>query len=319
MERGIGQGKGRGKRPTLGTPSIDDWNIVEMYVEILRLFYVVTEKFSGSLYVTCNTFFKEVMTIKIAIGKLEASDDYNLVLLARGMNKKYDKYWGQVAKINPLLLYANVLDPRYKFEYVRWSLGKYHEKREVESKIVEIKDGMKRLYNWYEKRSMEDGQAPNVIESSRNKVKKGKWRLDLCEAMDSEFLQHMEEETNMVSKSELERYWMEGNEDAKNENFDLLSWWSLNCAKYPILSQMTRDILVIPVSTVASESAFSTGGRVLDPYRTSLSPKMAEALICTQNWLRYPSEISLRDALDEVEELESVVSEALEDSCVTEL
>ncbi|KAH7846214.1 hypothetical protein Vadar_011280 [Vaccinium darrowii] len=82
--------------------------------------------------------------------------------------------------------------------------GKYNEKREVESKIVEIKDGMKRLYNWYEKRSMEDGQAPNVIESSRNKDKKGKRRLDLCEAMDSEFLQHMEEETNMVSKSELE-------------------------------------------------------------------------------------------------------------------
>ncbi|KAH7857966.1 hypothetical protein Vadar_018412 [Vaccinium darrowii] len=83
-------------------------------------------------------------------------------------------------------------------------LGKYYEKREVASKIVEIKDGMKRLYNWYEKRRMEDGQAPNVIESSRNKDKRGKRQLDLCEAMDSEFLQHMEEETNMVSKSELE-------------------------------------------------------------------------------------------------------------------
>ncbi|KAH7848563.1 hypothetical protein Vadar_004511 [Vaccinium darrowii] len=210
MERGIGQGKGRGKRPTLGTPTSDDWNIVEMYVEILRLLYVVTEKFSVSLCVTCNTFFKEVMTIKIAIGKLEASEDVNLVLLARGMNKKYDKYWGHFSKINPLLLYANVLDPHYKFEYVSWSLGKYNEKREVESKIVETKDGMKRLYNWYEKRSMEDGQAPNVIESSRNKDKRGKRRLDLCEAMDSEFLQHMEEETNMVSKSELERDYAAG-------------------------------------------------------------------------------------------------------------
>ncbi|KAG1327774.1 putative transposase [Cocos nucifera] len=49
---------------------------------------------------------------------------------------------------------------------------------------------------------------------------------------------------------------------------------------------MTRDVLVVPVSTVASESAFSTSSKVLDNFRSSPSPKMTEALICTQNWLR---------------------------------
>lgn len=46
------------------------------------------------------------------------------------------------------------------------------------------------------------------------------------------------------------------------------------------------DILAIQVSTVASESAFSTGGRILDPYRTRLSTALVEALICTQDWVR---------------------------------
>ncbi|KAH9669822.1 BED-type domain-containing protein [Citrus sinensis] len=46
------------------------------------------------------------------------------------------------------------------------------------------------------------------------------------------------------------------------------------------------DVIVVPVSTVASESAFSTGGSILDQYRSSLTPDMVEALILTQNWLR---------------------------------
>jgi hypothetical protein len=40
-----------------------------------------------------------------------------------------------------------------------------------------------------------------------------------------------------------------------------------------------------PVSTVASESAFSTSGRILDSFRSCLNPEMVEALIWAQNWL----------------------------------
>lgn len=74
--------------------------------------------------------------------------------------------------------------------------------------------------------------------------------------------------------------------------------------KYPILSQIARDALAMPVSTVASESAFSTGGRILDPLCSSLSPAMVERLVCTQNWLLSTVPISLRQAMDKVEELE---------------
>ncbi|KAH7833190.1 hypothetical protein Vadar_003907 [Vaccinium darrowii] len=166
-------------------------------------------RLSGSLYVTCNTFYKEVTTVKNAIAKMELSDDPKLLLLAKGMHLKFDKYWGKFDKINQMLLYANVLDPHYKFEYVRWSLRKYLTEREVESKVVEIKEGMKKVYNWYEKRTLEheEAEASNV-ETSKNKEKNGKRSLDLSEALDSEFDQHMEEETNMMRWRNLNRrFW----------------------------------------------------------------------------------------------------------------
>jgi len=47
----------------------------------------------------------------------------------------------------------------------------------------------------------------------------------------------------------------------------------------------TGDILAIPASTFASESAFSMGGRVLSPRRSSLHFDTVEALMCLQNWI----------------------------------
>ena len=47
---------------------------------------------------------------------------------------------------------------------------------------------------------------------------------------------------------------------------------------------MAHDILIYPLSTVASESAFSTGRRVLDEYRSRLDPTTMEALVCLHDW-----------------------------------
>jgi hypothetical protein len=48
--------------------------------------------------------------------------------------------------------------------------------------------------------------------------------------------------------------------------FDVLLWWKTNSSRYQVLSKMARDVLAVLVSTVAFESAFSTGGCILDPF-----------------------------------------------------
>ena len=74
-----------------------------------------------------------------------------------------------------------------------------------------------------------------------------------------------------------------------------------------MLSRVVRHVLAIPVSIVASKSAFSTAGRVLDPFQSSLSPFIVETLICGQNWLRPSSApICLCAAMDDVKEFEKL-------------
>lgn len=49
---------------------------------------------------------------------------------------------------------------------------------------------------------------------------------------------------------------------------------------------MARDILAIPMSTVASESTFSAGRRVIEPHRSCLKPETVEMLLCGADWVR---------------------------------
>ncbi|KAA0025878.1 zinc finger BED domain-containing protein RICESLEEPER 4-like [Cucumis melo var. makuwa] len=82
-------------------------------------------------------------------------------------------------------------------------------------------------------------------------------------------------------KTEVARYLDEAR--IEDEYLDLLNWWKMNSSRFKIISQVARDIYDIPISTVPSEFAFSTEGRVLDSFRSSLTPQTAEALICAQN------------------------------------
>ncbi|KAH0722255.1 hypothetical protein KY285_004859 [Solanum tuberosum] len=114
--------------------------------------------------------------------------------------------------------------------------------------------------------------------------------------LQSQWEKHMNKEGFVVKKSDLEIYLKD--DVVKINDFNILSWWKVSSSRYPIVAEIARDILSIPISTIASESAFSTGGQIVDSYRSSLSPKMVEALICTQQWLRSPSkECKLEDIL----------------------
>ncbi|XVF55831.1 hypothetical protein PTKIN_Ptkin06aG0068100 [Pterospermum kingtungense] len=68
-------------------------------------------------------------------------------------------------------------------------------------------------------------------------------------------------------------------------DLNVLHFWKKSAFRYPDLAAMARDILSIPITTVASESTFSVRGKVLDQYHSSLKPDIVEAIVCTKDWL----------------------------------
>ncbi|KAM3220921.1 hypothetical protein P3L10_020189 [Capsicum annuum] len=213
-------------------------------------------------------------------------DDFILTDMAKKMKVKFDKYWGDFSDMNMLLFVAVVLDPRYKMKYVEFLFKKYYNSVEECTKSDKVRDTLARLYAHYK--------------SSISKTS--------CESIGDQTSKYLEKENDVDDKSDLDKYLKDNVEKIKD--FNILSWWKASSEKYPIVSQIARDVLPIATSTVTLESVFSTGGRILDCYRSSLSSKTAEALICGQQWLSSTSkECKIEDLLDEIQKLETIEKE----------
>ncbi|GJY09002.1 zinc finger BED domain-containing protein RICESLEEPER 2 [Tanacetum coccineum] len=78
------------------------------------------------------------------------------------------------------------------------------------------------------------------------------------------------------------------------ENLDILGWWKGRESQFLVLAAMARDLLLVQVSTVAYESAFSVSGMVISPRRTKLTPTLVEVCIC------------LKDHLDSMERIQHI-------------
>ncbi|CAN0917283.1 Putative AC transposase [Linum grandiflorum] len=115
-------------------------------------------------------------------------------------------------------------------------------------------------------------------------------------------------------QTELDNYLNEEilpSEECEND-FSILMWWRQNGPKYPILQAITRDVLAILVTSVASECAFSSGGRLLEPHRSRLHHVNVETLMCARSWLQ--NDLANDGAVAVAGVLEGCFSSSIEDN-----
>jgi hypothetical protein len=131
---------------------------------------------------------------------------------------------------------------------------------------------------------------------------------DMLDDLASQFKKYLKEEGG-VKKIKVERYLGDDCEDPNDFKLDILGWWRCNTIKYKILSKVAQHVLAILISTVVFEAAFSTGGRILDPFRNSLSLSTMQALVCCQNWFSLASiPINIRNFMDYIENSKMIES-----------
>jgi hypothetical protein len=266
--------------PNKDPPDAYDWRTARRILCFLKLFEKVTTRLSASLHVTSSIVFHDIMLMRAKLIEIVGGEDQILPSMANHMKLKFQKYWEEEGNLNYLLFIAVILDPRYKLEYLKFCLDILYGLDEGKELAEKIESALDELFSSYAKTvntsssNIGSKQGPIHI-SVDDEIEENPWDM-----LASQFEQHMEEIESGPTDSEIIRYLAEKREKRTKE-FDILKYWKTSSNKYPVLSLLAKDVLAIPASTVPSESAFSTGGRIIDPLRCSLSTSTVEALICT--------------------------------------
>jgi hypothetical protein len=275
--------------------------------------------------VTAHTYFHEIGEINELVKEWMSSSDVVQQEMGRRMKDKYDKYWGtwnenlevqndkgkgkgkvkEKENINLLIFVTTILDPRYKLsQYTEMAIEEMYGDGVGQKVWAAITKCLQELFEEYRKNCSPSDVQPQQSESSSQSKQSGEDTRKFKAKLTKKMRQNTGASTcSRGSRTELDRYLAEECEE-DTKKFDILAWWKGQSSRFPILSELARDVLAIPISTVASESAFSTGGRILDDFRSSLTPFMIEALVCTQDWLRRTTSINIVENTEEMAKLE---------------
>ncbi|XP_009791292.2 zinc finger BED domain-containing protein RICESLEEPER 2-like [Nicotiana sylvestris] len=254
-------------------PTGEQWSNAEDVFDKLKLFYHITEQFSGTQYPTSSQYFTKVCEIKLELEAWVKELNPLISDMASAMLLKFKKYWDDV---HILMGVAAIFDPRYKMRLVEFFLPLIYGE-EASTKIQEVRS------NWYDlfQDYMSKLSAPHDSLASSSSEVTSFTQGDRLSSFDR-FVASTG--ATVEKRSELDMY-LEEDLLPRTASFDNLSWWKTNGLKFPTLQKMARDLLAIPVSSVASESAFSTSGRLISPHRSRLHPTILEDLMCDRTWL----------------------------------
>jgi hypothetical protein len=270
---------------TLLTPR--HWHIAAKILEFLKLFYESTCVLSGVYYPTSPLILHHLLDIAAHLH--ESEKDQNLIADVYPMKLKFLKYWENI----PLLYsIAFILDPRAKLRglfnvlvILKENIGVYYN-----SYYDDVKIEIYKLFAKYDSKfgfTRSQRPAHPVANSCKRKQTWGRIfggpRSSAVVGPPPPVSVFTSSQSAASVACELTAYLDSDNVTAYEDDFDLLLWWHDHKLTYHILSTMARVIIVVPVSTVSSESSFSLTVRIIEERRRRLMSEHVEMLACIKD------------------------------------
>jgi oligoribonuclease (3'-5' exoribonuclease) len=205
------------------------------------------------------------------------------------MLEKYNKYCDQMNV---------VLDLWCKLELIELVL---YDKLNSSKVISYVKSIWKNLAKWFEEMTKFSNKRNLTSASHQETALSHKTQVRAEEKEKEQYKKFLAENNTVVAGSklaELNLYLQEPTVPIDALHFSILDWWKINKSWriwFPTLAILAKTILMVPMTSIASESAFSTGGQVLSNHRTRMKPTTLKALVCGQDWIHskeglYPPE-----------------------------
>jgi hypothetical protein len=211
---------------------------------------------SGQHYVTANLFYPKICGIYLAIEKWRTSSIPKVEDMSSLMKEKFIKYWKDV---HGLMKVATVLDPRYKLKFMKafYSTMYGEESSTTDYKVCRVRNLLYELVLKYQE-CMEGMATAHGVGEANSTVVNNEGD-DLVFDIFDKFLTNEPKQSSTYLRTELDLY-LEEPTLPRTQEIAIISWWQYAGIKYLTLRKIAQDIMPIPVTTVVSESVFSTGG-----------------------------------------------------------
>ncbi|KAG8725178.1 hypothetical protein FRC09_006801 [Ceratobasidium sp. 395] len=269
----------------------EEWDLLNMLVEVLSPFYAATEAMSRKDVATLADVFP-------TFALLERKLDENITTLrhrpdGQGKNTarallagleagltKLRKYQ-TLAHESDLCLMATVLNPRLRLKYLeRWPGVHARAKTLFEYIFESYRAGSSDISGTL--------VTANKSASKSHPKPATSWNHEIYADVPS-FVQHFDQEI----------YEYFGGSYPCPPEMDTLGWWKVFNLHFPTIAKMARDFLCIPATSVSVERLFSQCKLTMTDIRSSMSFETARRRICCQHWMKAGVDMDVvRKALD---------------------
>ncbi|KAJ1696123.1 hypothetical protein LUZ63_004635 [Rhynchospora breviuscula] len=255
--------------------SSGEWQQLQHIKDFLQSFFEATVRLSSSYTPSAHELLQQLYNISKVYDRIRELEyrDETIAPIVDAMRTKFLKYWEEVPLVT---IVANCLNPSLNKTWTVKMLQKYKRYLGLPSHNEEarVNFALETMFNIYNARR-NSAQPPSSSTTRPNTSRRG-------------LLDELRDEDDLITgygiTNELSSYTgLPPN--MEDESIDILDYWKRHSSAYPTLAMMARDIFTVPISTVPSESYFSSANRILTDRRSKLGPNVFERLVCMKDWI----------------------------------